>query len=448
MILRKLIFSGLVLSCLLAFAEVNLAQQALNLSFEDAWELATSDNPQMKLAELNKEKAEEQIGEAYAAAMPIITANGYYQRDLIIPEMVVEMPPEFGGGVSKLKFEQNNLISGSIELSQPLFVAGKVNLALKIAKLYRQVTEKQIEQTRAELKLQITQLYYGAAVAQEWEDVTRETYQQMTAHVEDVKKMYDQGIVSEYDMIRSQVQASNFYPQVISAQTARKVAYEALAIALDIPHEQQIHLTSDLRDYKVADWEQPENCLGIALQTRSELKQIDLQRQMTNKLLTIEKHGIWWPNIFLVGGYKRSAQEPDFNFDEYYWQESLYGGISLSIPLFDGFKTRHRAQQVRVDLKTLDLQREQIKRSINLEIIQAEDKLEQAQDNVTAQVEGVNLAEKGMKIAEVRYENGLATQLEVLDAQVALNQAKINELSARYDAVTAKAALDKALGRY
>jgi len=168
---------------------------------------------------------------------------------------------------------------------------------------------------------------------------------------------------------------------------------------------------------------------------------------MLRKLLKIEKHGIYWPNLFLVGGYSASAQEPDYQWEDYYWMEGLYAGLSLSIPLFDGFKAKHRVQQVQVDIKTLQLQKELFTRAINLELIQAQSKMEEASKNVQAQMEGRQLAQKGLSIAEVRYESGLATQLEVMDAQIALNQARTNELTARFEAITARAELDKVLGR-
>ena len=243
------------------------------------------------------------------------------------------------------------------------------------------------------------------------------------------------------------MQVSNFYPQVISAQTTQKVAIEALAIALNLPKDQAIELTDNLFDYELG-MVSTEDAYRIALENRPELKQLEFQEQMLKKLLKIEKHGIWWPNLFLVGGFSRTAQEPDFDWGNYYWMENLYAGLSLSIPLFDGFKSKYRAQQVKVDIKSLGIAQEQTARGINLELIQAQSKLEEALKNVSAQVEGKELAEKGFHIAEVRYENGLATQLEVMDAQVALNQAKTNELTARYDAITAQAALHKALGWY
>lgn len=420
--------------------------EPLQLSFQEALEIAQADNPQVRLAKLNIEKAKAQIGEAYAGAMPSITASGYFQRNIVIPEMVVEMPPGFNGGTVTMQFEQDNLFTAGVELSQPLYLAGKVGLGLKIAKLYKQATQEQLAQTRSELKLMITQLYFGAAVAQEWEKVVHETYSQMQAHLATVDEMHREGLVSEYDLIRSRVQASNFYPQVIGAQTVRKVAFEALSIALDQPKDREIVLTDHLGDYpfEIVELEDP---FGLAIKQRSELKQVDLQHQMLGKLLKVERHGIWWPNVFLVGGYSATTQEPEFDFENYYWMESLYGGISVSIPIFDGFRAHHRAQQVKVDLKLLDLQRDQLIRGINLEIIQAQDRLNEALKNVEAQVEGRELAEKGLAIAEVRYENGLATQIEVMDAQVALNQAKTNELTARYDAITAQAELLKAVGR-
>lgn len=424
-----------------------LSAQPLNLSFSQAWELAQTKNFQIRQAQLNVEKAKAQIGEAYSAAMPTISATGYYQRNIIIPEMVAELPPEFGGGTTTFKFQYENLFSGAVELTQPIYAAGKVGLALKIAKLYRQVTEEQLDQSKAELKYLITQLYYGAVVAGKWEKVAQETYTQMQNHLEKVQDMYREGLVSEYDMIRSQVQVSNFYPQVINAQTAREVAFEALSIALDLPKDQPVVLTDDLSSYP-RDHLEVENPYALALQSRSEMKQLDLQENLMGNLLKIEKHGIWWPNVFLVGGYTASANEPDFDVNDYFWSKNLYGGISLAFPIFDGFKAKHRAQQVRVDLKQLGLQREQMIRGINLEIIEAQSRIKEATKNVIAQQEGVQMARKGLEIAEVRYENGLSTHLEVMDAQVALNQANTNELSAYYDAILANAEFEKALGKY
>ncbi|HEX7344317.1 MAG TPA: TolC family protein [bacterium] len=419
--------------------------EPLSLSFQEAWELAQKGNAQIQSAQIGLEKAEAQIGEAWSAALPNLTASAYYQRNFIIQEIPVELPEEMGGP-QKFKFQQENLTTGSVTLTQPLYAAGRVGLALQIAKLYHQNAEAQIAVSRAQTKMDVTRLYFGAALAQEWEKVAAQTYAQMQDHLKQVEAMNREGLVSEYDLIRSRVQVSNFYPQVVNSQSAKKTAFEALNIVLGLPKNQELELTDGLAAFNPETPGQG-NLYDLAMQGRGEIRQLGLQAGMLRKLKTIEAHGVWWPNLALVGGYSVQAQEPDFDFNEYYWSENLYAGLSLTIPLFDGFKASHRVQQVKADLKLLGLQREQLEKVINLEIIQAKSRHEEAQKNVEAQVKGVELARKGLQIAETRYANGLATQLEVMDAQVALNQAQMNELNARYELITASAELQKAIGR-
>lgn len=414
----------------------------LSLSFQEAWELAQKGNAQIQSAQVQLEKAEAQIGEAWSGALPSLTAVGYYQRNFVIPEMVAE----FGGQTMRIRLTQENLLNGAIELTQPLYAAGRVGLALQIAKLYHQNAEEQIAVSRAQTKVDVTRLYFGSVLAQEWEKVAAQTYAQMQDHLKQVEAMNREGLVSEYDLIRSRVQVSNFYPQVVNSQSAMKTASEALNIVLGLPKNQELELTDGLATFN-PDVPGEDDLYGLAMQGRGEIRQLGLQDGMLRKLKTIEAHGVWWPNLALVGGYSLQAQEPDFDLNNYYWSENLYGGLALTIPLFDGFKASHRVQQVKADMKMLGLQREQLEKAINLEIIQAKSKLDEAQKNVEAQVEGVDLARKGLQIAETRYANGLATQLEVMDAQVALNQAQMNELNARYELITANAELQKAIGR-
>jgi outer membrane protein TolC len=418
------------------------ASQPKRLSFHEAWDLALAGNSQIQSAQVQIDKAEAQIGEAWAAALPNLVASGYYQRNLIIPEQLIE----FGDTSFVVQFAQKNFMSGSVTLAQPLYAAGRVGLGLGIAKLYRQTSREQLKVTQVQTKLDVTRLYFGAVLAREWETVAAQTYVQMQDHLKQVEAMYREGLVSEYDLIRSQVQVSNFYPQVLNSQSARRVSCEALNIVLGLPRNQELELTDGLKDFQ-SEPIPSDDLLGLALEERGEIKQLGLQQRIMGKLKTIEAHGIWWPNLSLVGGYSISAQESDFEFDDYFWQKNLYGGLSLSIPLFDGFKASHRVQQVKADLKLLGLQQEQLEKAINLEIIQAQSRFDEAQKNVQAQEEGVRLANKGLQIAEVQYANGLATQLEVMDAQVALNQAQMNELNARYEFITARAELQKAMGR-
>ncbi|RJP73781.1 MAG: TolC family protein [Candidatus Zixiibacteriota bacterium] len=438
--LRLPLASAIILALLGSTAAAQ--PQALQLSYEEAWELARAENAQIQQAQAGVDRAAAQVGEAVAGALPQVTANGFYKRNFIIPETEVE----FGGETARFQFEKRNLFTGSVELSQPLYVAGRVGKALQIARLYRQASREQVAVSQAQVRLEVTRLYFGTVLARNWEEVARETYEQMLQHVERVETMLQQGMVSEYDLIRSRVQASNFLPEVIAAENARQVAHEALAIALGLPPNQPLELTDGLEAYP--DQEFPEGDLyALALERRPELRQLDLQEQIQRKLIIIERHGVLWPNLYLTGGYSQTAQESDFEIGDYFWSRNLYAGLSLTIPLFDGFRARNRAQIAQVDLRLVEIQQNLARKGINLEIVQARSSLEEARKNVAAQEEGVELARKALQIAQVQYANGLATQLEVMDAQLALNQARMNLLNARYALITAQAELVRALGR-
>jgi outer membrane protein TolC len=444
----KSVTSGITLLAIIGiFLPLNALAQtsaadSLELSFAHALEQADENNAQIQAALMNLEKADAQIGEAWSAALPSLSAAGTYSRNFIVPEILVEMP---GQDPVKFRFTQDNVWAGQVTLNQTLYAAGRVGQALKIAQLYRQATEEQVALSRSEVKLLVTQLYFGAVLAQEGETIARQTYEQMKDHLKQVEAMRREGMVSDYDVIRSQVQVSNFYPQVLAAESNRTVTYEALSIALGLPRAQPLNLTDGMDTYDVPDLPTTD-LFNIALQRRSELKQLDLQSRIQQRLITIEQHGVIWPNLALTGGFSANAQAPDFNFKDYYWSQNLYAGLALSIPIFDGFKAKYRTQQVRADLKNLEIQRDQLQKGINLEIIQARDKFNQAQKNLIAQSEGVRLAQKGLDIANVQYANGLTTQLDVMDAQIALNQAQINLLVAHYDQITAQAQLENAIG--
>jgi outer membrane protein TolC len=167
---------------------------------------------------------------------------------------------------------------------------------------------------------------------------------------------------------------------------------------------------------------------------------------MLKSVLKVEKRNQYWPSFYLSVNYQQQAQENNFEFDKYFWGEGLSAGISVVIPLFDGFKTHSRVQMAKVELKKFELTRGQVEDGIRMEVKTSAWKLNEAWDKLQASRKSVEQAEKGYAIAEVRYQNGISTQVELLDARLAETQAKISELSARYDLIVAKASLERAKG--
>ena len=429
----------LLIACLPAGA-------VLQVDFQTAMELALKNNRGLKLLKVDSQYADLQVKEAYSAAYPTINAIGSYSRNIIIPEMESDFEMNGERMSFRMALGRENNFFGQIELQQPLWIAGKIGLGVKIAKIYRDIADYGIDQGESDLKMLVTQAYYTALLAEEMHRLTVETEGQIANHLKNAEAMFAEGVVSEYDKLRAEVELANFQPQVTAAEEGWKTALEALRIVIGLKPDEEFELTGELEEEIPGEVEIDAAVLR-AIQNRVDYKQLALGGKMLNHILEVEKRNQYWPNFFLTVGYQLQAQEEDFDLNDYFWGEGLSAGIAVSIPLFNGFKTKNRIQMAKVDLKRQAIITSQVEEGIRMEVKTAVWHLEQALDKLTASRKAVQQAEKGYAIAEVRYESGISTQVELLDARLAQTQAQIGELSAKFDIILAKAALERAMGR-
>ena len=413
------------------------------IDFEQAMKLALENNKNLKMLKMDTEFADYQVKEAYSAAMPVVNAVGSFSHNFEIPEVRFEIP---GMGTFTFPQGQENNYYSAIDVQQPIWIAGKVGIALKIAKLYREISVLGASQGESDLKLQVTQAFYGTILAKEFYNLAVNTEKQLNNHLMNVKSMFEQGVVSDYDRLRAEVEVANFRPQVVQAEEAWKTAKEALRIVMGLSPTDEFEPTGGIEKISVSDID-IDKTIEEAMNSRSDYQMLGIQQQMLSELLTIEQRNQYWPNLFASLSYSYMAQENDFKFSDYFWSDGLAVGVGIQIPLFDGFKTKNRVQQAKINIKKQDLILGQVKDGIIFEIKTAAWKLHEASEKLKASRVAVTQAEKGYSIAEVRYANGISTQIEVLDARLAETQAKIGELSALYELVTAKAALNRAVGK-
>lgn len=428
-----------VLSLIVSFTA---SAAPLEIDFDKAMELAKVNNRNLKLLRMEREIADLQVREAYATALPVVNATGSYSQNLWIPIIRVDTP--FGS----FDFPQGRTHNyfGSVKLEQPIWLAGKVGIALKIAKIYREISRLGLAQGEADLRMQITQGFYGAILAREYQHLTIETEAQLNKHFKNVQAMYDQGLASEFDKLRAEVELANYQPQVIAAKESWKTAMESLRIMLGLDPTDEIILIGELDEIVPGEVE-VDGAVNNALENRSDYKQLGIQKGILQQQLKLEKRNQFWPNIFFSFEYQRLAQENNLDFNDYFWSEGLIAGVGVQIPLFNGFKTSSKIQQVKVNLKRHAVATQQVEEGIRLEVKTSAWKLEEAREKLKAARKAVQQAEKGYAIAQVRYSNGISTQLELLDARLAETQAKIGELTARYDIIAAQASLRRAIGQ-
>jgi outer membrane protein TolC len=174
--------------------------------------------------------------------------------------------------------------------------------------------------------------------------------------------------------------------------------------------------------------------------------QLGLQETMLNKNILIEKAN-YFPTLSLFGGYQWQAQDNTYRFGNYNWAKMLNVGLALSYPLFDGFRTRERVQQATIDRDKVHYTKLKIEEGLKIQIQSAELKMAEAEKRISGQGKNIEQAQKAVRIAQTRFKSGVGTQLELLDAQVAMTRAQTNYAQAIYDYLIAKADWQYAVGQ-
>ncbi len=442
----------------LFFVTSAIAQEdVLVLTWDKAWELAQEKNESYATARDELVRADEQVGEAWSAALPTVTATGAFQHYFEIPKSVMVLPAEMNIdpttgqslGPLRLKIQQGmeNIATTSVELNQTLWAGGKVGLGLKAAKEYRNLSELSVDVAREDLRVSLTEAFYATVLAEEALEVTLESFEQSKAYFEQVKSMNDQGMVSEYDLIRSEVMVANMRPQVTAAATNVDLSYKALKNLLGINLNKEVVVEGELEDSGELLLAY-DDAVQLATSQRVEFRQLDHSINLYKIQEKVYNRSWLWPNFFAQLSWSTTAQSEDMNFPKYEFLGGYGALVGVSIPLFDGLSSYHKAQQAKVDVRNTMRQRSQLERGVQLQVYAAQREYEKAQEQLKAALDARNLAERGYDIAQVRYKEGVGTQLEVLDAHQALSGSKANVLNAKYNLRVARAEFDRATGRH
>jgi outer membrane protein len=412
------------------------------ITLDMAWELAAQHNKELQIAQEEVIRADGKVKEAWSAALPILSASGEYTRNIESPVFYVTM----GGITQTLKIGTANSYTGVFAVQQPLWLAGKIGLGLKAAKLYRNLSTEALRSTGINLKYQVAENFYGVLLSRAMYNVIKDTYEQTMRHTTLVHSLYEQGQVSEYDMIRADVQAANLRPQVLEMENTVSLAEKALKSLLGINLDTKVEFQGELTPI-VFGAPTIDEAYHTAIQRRPEQEIFNVQKALNGIQYTVETRGIYWPNFFLSANVMWQTESEDFSISDYQWNRSTTASLQVSIPLFDGFASKARRQQIKAQTREINHQESQFHDGLRLQLQAALDAIASAQERLQAQEQTVGQAQRGLDIAEVRYQNGISTQLEVMDAQLALQTARTEYLKAVYDQRIAVFDLERAIGQ-
>ncbi len=417
-------------------------EQKLVLSLEQALEIALSENPTIKIADQQIEIKRYAKQGTYASLYPQIDATASYQR--VIKKQTMSM--DFGGQTQTIKVGSDNSFNGGVTLGMPI-VNAQLWQSLKVSALDVELAVEQARSSRIDMVEQVTKAYYGVLLAKESFDLFQRVYDNAVANNEIVKKKFDVGSVSEYDLITSNVSVQNALPNVIEAEYTVTLALWQLKALLGIDLEKNIDVTGSLMDY-IHILDKGYDISQLSLENNSTLKQMDMQEQMLEHAVKITKLANV-PSLSVSAAYLYTALGNDGKFfKKEAWNPYSYAGLQLNIPIFAGNKRRAATREARLNLANLQLQRENVERQLRVGIVQYLNNMQSSVKKYHASAATVDQAQRGYDIAVKRYDVGRGTLVDIDNSQVALTQAELSRNQSIYNFLTAKVSLDKVLGDF
>ena len=417
---------------------------------------ALRNNREFQVAQKDVELAAEKVKEARAALLPQLTLNTGYTFNGDLPTTVLsgDFPSGLGGPAPQddttdetangtpsepieLQFGAAHNLQGQAQVRYPLFTWGQLGNLYRQAVLGEQAAEKALEAVRLDIELQVCQAFHGLLLAEAFVEVVEQALAQVEKRYALAETQKATGITTRLEVIRANVQVVNTRSQLIQARNQYKLAQEYFKITLGLPLDQSISIDGELHaENKQVDFE---SAITTALAQRPEIQQLDIQEQIGEKQVKVAKAGNK-PMLSTFGNYT-------FNDSERQSLDTSWSvGVSIQIPIFDGFTTRSQVNQARVRLDQVRTNKDQLLDGIKLEVksavfdLQAAQKLIEAQEGITEQ------AAEGLRIANVQHEAGLIIGVELTDVELSHTQAQVNRLQAIHDYLIAIARLERAIG--
>ena len=411
------------------FCQDNQSSAPTEFTLTNAILIAFKNNKDIQMQEQEITVASANILGAKSVFLPQINLQGSYTyNDKVLAENI------FSG------YENDNL--AKLAFSESVYSGGANMANFKQAKISLDIQQETLRAKKLDVEFDARRLYYGLLLAYETERIAKDALDQAIAHYEDVRHMYEQGTASRFDMLQSGIQVSLLEPDVVRARneidSLKAELNKLLARKVDYPIE-----TKEKLAYSFIKIDENEFLKNAYLE-RPEIKLKSLGVDIDKWGIQMAKSG-YRPQIDILGGYSYRSNNLGNMFNEK--QRNWNAGVTVNIPIFEGFSTKAKVDAARARYAQAKISQDNLVDQIAVEIRKACLGLQESEAIIKSQKDNVEQAREALRIAEVSYANGVAINLDVLDAQVSLAQIQKNLAAGAYDYLMAQAYLDRSIGK-
>jgi len=438
--LRK-IYAGL-------FLLASLAANAQTFSLKQAVDYAITHQVQVKNSQIDLQNASAKINEIKAMGLPQVNGSFSLTNNLILQRMFIPAkifnPAAAEGDLIAAKFGVENSGFANVGLSQLVF-DGTYLLGLKASSVYKDLSVKSLTQSKQQVAENVTKAYYGILVNEKRIGLLRLNVARLDTLLKETRALNQQGFVEKIDVQRLDVQANNLRTELENIHRLQELSITLLKFQMGYPMEEPIVISETLEKVELTTFNK--NAVGeFSYANRIEYSILQTQESLAELDLKSIKSG-YLPRLMLNANYGYNAGANAFSdLMSKQWFDNSAITMSLQIPIFDGYSKKYKAVQSANNLQKVRQSYGLLKSSIDMQRSQASITLKNALESMKEQKANLDLANEISRVTRVKYQQGVGSNLEVLNAESSIKESQANYFTALYNALIAKVEVEKANG--
>lgn len=440
-----------------------MAQQAdspVSLSLDDCLRVALSDNPTVRVADMEISRTDYSKIETISQLLPQVSFAGTYSRTLAKQVMYMNMDGFGGmggdgedagdsptsrasGGGGGIKVGLDNSYQVGFSASLPL-IAPQLWASLKLSDNQILQAVEKARESKLELVNQVKNAYYTLLLAEDSKKVIQESYDMAALTHEIYTKQHAAGAASDYDVLRTSVAMKNVEPDLMQADIAIKQARLQLLLLMGADATTRFNVADNLRNYEKTMYN---DVLAIDpdYSSNSSLVLNRLQSEQLDQALKAERASLY-PTLSASFNYMWSSMSNGTPFKNFRWTPFSSARLTLNVPIFTGGSRYSRIKQAKIQKEQMGWQRENLERSVAMQVDLAIDNIKVNVEQIASCSESVGQAERAHDIMEKSFGIGAASYLDLRDSELALTQSRLAYYQAIYNYLVAGADLELLLG--
>jgi len=439
--MKKAVLS--ILGIIIGFT--GFAQQSFSL--EEAVKYGLSHHSDIRNALVKRQDTEMEIKEIKVAGMPQIKGQFQYTYNAIVPTQLLIAknfnPDAAEGEVVKFKFGVPWSGQVGIAVNQLVYDATWL-VGLRAVDTYRKLADQNIVQSKTTVAENVSKAYYSVLVAEERANLLELNISRLDTLEINTTEMFRQGFVEKLDLDRIAVQKNNLKAEFNKVKNLIHLTFQLLKFQMGYDVNKAIILTDNLKEQEmkalfVSNYQEvnPEERVEYQLlKTNRELLDLNVERFQKSAL----------PNVFFSGTLGAGHSNPQFNpFERWFGSSAL--SLGVNIPIYDSGLRKTKIERQRLNILQIDNTAEMLKNSFKLQNDQATISLKNGLESLETQQRNLDLAQEIVRVTKIKYQEGVGSNLEVVNAENDLRQSQTNYFAALYDVLVAKVDLDKAHGK-